>query len=325
MTEKTQHKKVLKDNIEGITKPAIQRLAYAAGVKSMGGLIYEEIRGILRSHLEDVILASVVFMEHSRRTTVQEKDVREALKVLGRPALFGDSQQVKKATGKLTKEGKKIKKTVKQHKQAPTKKCDYYQGQHKVKEMHGGLLTDEFDENYTEVRDPNEIDIAYDVDAKLKYDPYNYKDDPYNQNISDENIDYDEFVDEKEYNPEDDKFPDFTKTWDNPAIFGQTGGAGGKKFKPGMVALRKIRFYQKQPGHCFYIPKAPFNRLIREIAQDFMTNLRFSPDAMMLIHLDAESYIIDLFELANLEAIHAKRVRVQPSDLQMARKLRKEK
>ena len=42
-----RHRKVLRDNIQGITKPAIRRLARRGGVKRISGLIYEETRGML--------------------------------------------------------------------------------------------------------------------------------------------------------------------------------------------------------------------------------------------------------------------------------------
>jgi hypothetical protein len=43
-----RHRKVLRDNIQGITKPAIRRLARRGGVKRISGLIYEETRGVLK-------------------------------------------------------------------------------------------------------------------------------------------------------------------------------------------------------------------------------------------------------------------------------------
>ena len=54
-----RHRKVLRDNIQGITKPAIRRLARRGGVKRISGLIYEETRGVLKVFLENVIRDSV--------------------------------------------------------------------------------------------------------------------------------------------------------------------------------------------------------------------------------------------------------------------------
>ena len=65
-----RHRKVLRDNIQGITKPAIRRLARRGGVKRISGLIYEETRGVLKVFLEHVIRDAVTYTEHARRKTV---------------------------------------------------------------------------------------------------------------------------------------------------------------------------------------------------------------------------------------------------------------
>ena len=65
-----RHRKVLRDNIQGITKPAIRRLARRGGVKRISGLIYEETRGVLKVFLEGVIKDTVTYTEHARRKTV---------------------------------------------------------------------------------------------------------------------------------------------------------------------------------------------------------------------------------------------------------------
>eukprot|EP00919_Chromeraceae_sp_WS-2016_P032960 GHVR01077924.1.p1 GENE.GHVR01077924.1~~GHVR01077924.1.p1 ORF type:complete len:104 (+),score=10.60 GHVR01077924.1:29-340(+) len=79
-----RHRKVLRDNIQGITKPAIRRLARRGGVKRIASGIYEEIRGILKQFLENVIRDSVTYCEHARRKTVTSLDVVYALKRQGR-------------------------------------------------------------------------------------------------------------------------------------------------------------------------------------------------------------------------------------------------
>ncbi|CAM9947760.1 unnamed protein product, partial [Ectocarpus sp. 13 AM-2016] len=83
-----RHRKVLRDNIQGITKPAIRRLARRGGVKRISGLIYEETRGVLKVFLENVIRDSVTYTEHARRKTVTAMDVVYALKRQGR-TLYG--------------------------------------------------------------------------------------------------------------------------------------------------------------------------------------------------------------------------------------------
>merc|ERR1711964_835379 len=82
-----RHRKILRDNIAGITKPAIRRLA-RRGVKRISGLIYEETRGVLKVFLENVIRDAVTYTEHAKRKTVTAMDVVYALKRQGR-TLYG--------------------------------------------------------------------------------------------------------------------------------------------------------------------------------------------------------------------------------------------
>ena len=79
-----RHRKVLRDNIQGITNPAIRRLARRGGVKRIQGLIYEETRGVLKVFLEQVIRDAVTYTEHARRKTVTALDVVYALKRQGK-------------------------------------------------------------------------------------------------------------------------------------------------------------------------------------------------------------------------------------------------
>ncbi|KPI39415.1 Histone H4.2 [Cyphellophora attinorum] len=75
-----RHRKILRDNIQGITKPAIRRLARRGGVKRISAMIYEETRGVLKSFLESVIRDAVTYTEHAKRKTVTSLDVVYALK-----------------------------------------------------------------------------------------------------------------------------------------------------------------------------------------------------------------------------------------------------
>ena len=103
--------------------------------------------------------------------------------------------------------------------------------------------------------------------------------------------------------------------------------AGGVKkphrYRPGTVALREIRRYQKSTE--LLIRKLPFQRLVREIAQDFKTDLRFQGSAVLALQEAAEAYLVGLFEDTNLCAIHAKRVTIMPKDIQLARRIRGER
>lgn len=95
------------------------------------------------------------------------------------------------------------------------------------------------------------------------------------------------------------------------------------RYRPGTVALREIRRYQKNTD--LLIRKAPFQRLVREIAQGFKSDLRFQSTAVLALQEAAEAYLIGLFEDTNLCAIHAKRVTIMPKDLQLARRIRGER
>ena len=87
----------------------------------------------------------------------------------------------------------------------------------------------------------------------------------------------------------------------------QTGGLKKPmRYRPGTVALREIRCYQKTTE--LLIRKLPFSRLVREIAQDFKTDLRFQPQAIGALQEAAEAYLVGLLEDTNLCAIHALRV-----------------
>ena len=95
------------------------------------------------------------------------------------------------------------------------------------------------------------------------------------------------------------------------------------RFRPGTVALREIRRFQKSTE--LLIRKLPFQRLVREIAQDYKADLRFQSSAIAALQEASEAYMVGLFEDTNLCAIHAKRVTIMPKDIQLARRIRGER
>jgi len=110
------------------------------------------------------------------------------------------------------------------------------------------------------------------------------------------------------------------------ARYSAPSSAGVKKphrYRPGTVALREIRRYQRSTT--LLIPHRPFCRLVRDVAQNYKTDLRFQSSAVMALHEAAEAYIIALFEDANCCAIHCKRVTLMPKDMVLARRIRGEK
>ena len=99
--------------------------------------------------------------------------------------------------------------------------------------------------------------------------------------------------------------------------------AGVKKphrFKPGTVALREIRKFQKSTE--LLIRKLPFQRMVKEIALEFKQEVRFQSQAVLALQEAAEAYLVSLFEDTNLCAIHAKRVTIMSKDLQLAKRIR---
>ena len=95
------------------------------------------------------------------------------------------------------------------------------------------------------------------------------------------------------------------------------------RYRPGTVALREIRKYQKSTE--LLMRKMPFQRVIREIAQDFKADLRFQSSAILALQEASEAYLIGLFEDTNLCALHAKRMTIMPKDMQLARRIRGER
>ena len=107
----------------------------------------------------------------------------------------------------------------------------------------------------------------------------------------------------------------------------QRKSVGGVKkphrYRPGTVALREIRRYQKSTD--LLIAKLPFQRLVREILQDLKDDFRLSLSTVLANQEAAEAHLVGLFEDTNLCAIHAKRVTIMPKDIQLARRIRGER
>jgi histone H3 len=103
-----------------------------------------------------------------------------------------------------------------------------------------------------------------------------------------------------------------------------TGGVKKpRRNRPGILALREIRRYQKSTE--LLIRKLPFQRLVREIAQDLVTTgIRFQGSAINALQEASEAYLVGLFEDTNLCAIHARRVTIMTKDIQLARRIRGE-
>ena len=95
------------------------------------------------------------------------------------------------------------------------------------------------------------------------------------------------------------------------------------RYRAGTAALKDIRHFQGSTA--LLIRKLPFQRLVREIAQDYKTDLRFQSAAILCLQEATEAYIVRLFDDANLCAIHTRRVTIMPKDILLARRIRGER
>nr|XP_033960814.1 histone H3-like centromeric protein CSE4 [Pseudochaenichthys georgianus] len=346
-----RHRKVLRDNIQGITKPAIRRLARRGGVKRISGLIYEETRGVLKVFLENVIRDAVTYTEHAKRKTVTAMDVVYALKRQGR-TLYGFGAPPVKAAKKGSKKAvaKSVSKTGK--KRRKSRKESYAIYVYKVmKQVHPDtgisskamgimncFVSDIFERiageasrlaHYNKRRTITSREIQTAVRLLLPGELAKHA-------VSEGTKAVTKYTSSK---------AKITMARTKQTARKSTGGkaprkqlatkaarksapaTGGVKkphrYRPGTVALREIRRYQKSTE--LLIRKLPFQRLVREIAQDFKTDLRFQSSAVMALQESSEAYLVGLFEDTNLCAIHAKRVTIMPKDIQLARRIRGER
>jgi histone H3/H4 len=230
-----RHRRVLRDNIQGITKPALKRLCYRAGIRQVSGLMYEELRGIMKFRLEQVLRNAVTLVEHYRRKTVQQRDIILAAKIMG----INIQRHV------LNKNNSK----------------------------------------------------------KLSLTPARKVDDNDDNRVSTK--------DEKKSN-KGEKKKVIKDSISKP-----------HHFRPGTVALRNIRKCQKTGQHI--LPRLNAERFIREICQDFKADLRFTELSIIQVIYFIEEYLVNILESANLCAIHAGRISVRPSDIQLTRRIKGER
>ncbi|XP_038564641.1 uncharacterized protein LOC119895537 [Micropterus salmoides] len=399
-----RHRKVLRDNIQGITKPAIRRLARRGGVKRISGLIYEETRGVLKVFLENVIRDAVTYTEHAKRKTVTAMDVVYALKRQGR-TLYGFGVKAPKKGSKKAV-SKSVSKTGK--KKRKTRKESYAIYVYKVlKQVHpdtgisskamlimNSFVSDIFEriagessrlahynkrstitsrEIQTAVRLllPGELAkhaVSEGTKAVTKYTSSNLgqllwmigqfefffwpiaaplgldQSAPSSRPLflykaaarslsgffficEHGQVSETEMARTKQTARKSTGGKAPRKQLATKAARKSAPATGGVKkphrYRPGTVALREIRRYQKSTE--LLIRKLPFQRLVREIAQDFKTDLRFQSSAVMALQEASEAYLVGLFEDTNLCAIHAKRVTIMPKDIQLARRIRGER
>ncbi len=218
-----RHRKILRDSIQGITRPALQRIMHRAGIKRMSCLMYEELRDVMKMYMEKIVKDMVIFVEHDRRKTVQIKDLDASLEMHGIQLVAGLNSNAKKT--------RSIQSCNSRGKSGPTKKS-----KESERESSG-----------------------------------------------------------KSKKPH--------------------------RFRPGTRAIRAIRYQQKNSDY-LAIPKANFDRLTREIAQDYKEDLRFSEGVIELLQLIVEDYMVNLCINAYKCTIFASRDTIFAKDIQLARSIR---
>ncbi|XP_056253883.1 uncharacterized protein LOC130182767 [Seriola aureovittata] len=359
-----RHRKVLRDNIQGITKPAIRRLARRGGVKRISGLIYEETRGVLKVFLENVIRDAVTYTEHAKRKTVTAMDVVYALKRQGR-TLYGFGGFIRlwnqnhryltmpdpvKAPKKGSKKAvsKSVSKTGK--KKRKTRKESYAIYVYKVlKQVHpdtgisskamsimNSFVSDIFERiagessrlaQYNKRSTITSREIQTAVRLLLPGELAKHAVSEGTKAVTKYTSSKSKMARTKQTARKSTGGKAPRKQLATKAARKSAPATGGVKkphrYRPGTVALREIRRYQKSTE--LLIRKLPFQRLVREIAQDFKTDLRFQSSAVMALQEASEAYLVGLFEDTNLCAIHAKRVTIMPKDIQLARRIRGER
>ena len=116
------------------------------------------------------------------------------------------------------------------------------------------------------------------------------------------------------------------KALQNQAVRRAAPDHGGVKrahrYRPGTVALREIRRYQMSTDNL--IRKRPFQRLVRDVAQDYKSDVRFQAAALEALQSASEAYLVGLFEDTNLACLHARRRTIMIRDMQLARRIRGE-
>ncbi|XP_055879432.1 uncharacterized protein LOC129925102 [Biomphalaria glabrata] len=346
-----RHRKVLRDNIQGITKPAIRRLARRGGVKRISGLIYEETRGVLKVFLENVIRDAVTYTEHAKRKTVTAMDVKmsgrgKGGKVKGKSKSRSSRAGLQFPVGRIHRLLRKGNYAERVGAGAPVYLAavlEYLAAE--VLELAGNAARD----NKKTRIIPRHLQLAIRNDEELNkllsgvtiaqggvlpniqavLLPKKSQKTPGGKDILDLNQVARNFAmartKQTARKSTGGKAP--RKQLATKAARKSAPATGGVKkphrYRPGTVALREIRRYQKSTE--LLIRKLPFQRLVREIAQDFKTDLRFQSSAVMALQEASEAYLVGLFEDTNLCAIHAKRVTIMPKDIQLARRIRGER
>lgn len=410
-----RQRKLLRDNIQGVTKPAIKRMCRRAGVKRISGLVYDEVRGVIKMQLENILKSSVVSMEHKRHKTVMLSDITTGIEASGGGKFISSSGKKKDALGEISfhaylykvlkqvhpdtgmkdnaknelnslifhigmaivekadflasQSGRKTfssreimsavrmvlpgelaKHAVSEGTKAVTKYNTseggssgqraglqisparvrrYFKGKKgakafvKISGKRLGVGAPVFLAAVLEYLAAEILELAGNAARDNKKQRITLRhimlaiknDEELGKLMRDANISisaagvmphiHSALLPEKKGRK---------KSKSKPA----TGGIKKPhRYRPGTVALREIRKQQKSTG--LMIPKLPFQRLVREVGQDFKDDLRFSAKSILTAQEYIEAYIVRLLTAANALSVHDKRTTVMPKDIHLAR------
>ena len=282
-------------------------------MKRISGLIYEETRSVLKVFLENVIRDAVTYTEHSRRKTVTAMDVVYALKRQGRTLYgFGGFGNVQDAMASRNAHRMWFMKQL--AKFGEDDDPDHRDPDHDDGERIDLTTEESAEESDLDVSDGSTMEFGSNVKAFFTSMKYLREAMSFGART-------------KQVTPRKTGGRTPRKALSTKAPRKSAPASGGVKkphrYRPGTVALREIRRYQKSTE--LLLRKLPFQRLCREIAQDFKSDLRFQSSAIAALQEASEAYLVGLFEDTNLCAIHAKRVTIMPKDIQLARRIRGER
>ena len=323
-----RHRRVLRDNIQGITKHHINRLAARGGCVKVSQLIYEEIRGVTKVFLESILRDTITFTEHERSCTVTPEHVLSACDRQGR-MLWG--------TGRLPLGS--IQSVHPYQPRGPD-------SENEESSKQGGFLHEftvrraenaaERAEKFGELFPCSTLTFA--KYSRVSFSGYNggagivgfeKSIEEHEKQLAEElrdaeNYAKEEALDEEAGHKEEAEAEraqqERAKQEDGYVPLSDEQEKNRRLHSQSLTLVRKMQISTER-----VIPFKPLARLCMEIGQDFKTDLYFSPVAINLLGELLEVYLVGLFEDSNLNAIHGKRMAVEPMDIQLARRIRGER
>lgn len=282
--------RILRDNIQGLHIPAIKRLAHKAGAHYVSGLIYEEVRGVLKVFLDQLIRDVITLTEHKRHKTVSVYALNEALDYMRRARRYSCSV-------KLPAESR-IDEELLDKRDSKGKRAGQAGAQWDVDKIAIGHCPTKSSEQLMD--DPA---IAQQVILRGKYKGDKISD--HIKTIARPSGDTRRFArgDAASANVH------YEQALKQMEVITRADRSGKARYNVDVQGSK----------YCFFFPRSSFARLVREIGQDYKIDLRWEPEVLQRIQLISELYAVSVLTKAASAAHHAGRVTVMPKDIQFAR------